>query len=84
MGTRNRDGLELNFELTLGSPTARPSIRCSSSCSTARTEAPPPLETLEAISRVSFLTTSLSIAGRIDDSNHSLTSGMYVDVPDCR
>jgi hypothetical protein len=34
---------------------------------------------------VSFLTTPLSIAGWIDDPDHSLTSGMYVDVPnfDC-
>jgi hypothetical protein len=31
---------------------------------------------------VSFLTTPLSIAGWIDDPDHSLTSGMYVDVPD--
>jgi hypothetical protein len=35
--------------------------------------------------RVSFLTTPLSIAGWIDDPDHSLTSGMDVDVPhfDC-
>ena len=32
--------------------------------------------------RVLFLTTPFSIPRRIDDSNHSLAAGMYVDVPD--
>ena len=37
----------------------------------------------DAWGRVSFLTTPLSIvAGWIDDTDHSLASGMYVDVPD--
>jgi hypothetical protein len=31
---------------------------------------------------VSFLTAPLSIAGWIDDPDHSLTSGMYVEVSD--
>jgi hypothetical protein len=43
---------DLNTGLTFGSPTARPEMSPSSSCSTARTEAPPPFDTLEAITIV--------------------------------
>src|SRR5262249_18104044 len=48
-----------DFGLTLGSPAARPAIRCSSSCSTARTEAPPPFDTLEAMTIVFRLLISM-------------------------
>ena len=46
------ENFALNFGLTFGSPTATPSMRPLSSCSTARTEAPPPFETLEAMTIV--------------------------------
>jgi hypothetical protein len=36
----------------------------------------------DARGRVSILTSPLLIAGRIDDSDHSLATGMYVDMPD--